>query len=33
MYRVRGHLLANLDPLAAAKVLSHPELDPAYHGL
>ncbi len=33
MYRVRGHLLANLDPLGAAKVLSHPELDPAYHGL
>jgi len=33
MYRVRGHLLANLDPLGAGKVLSHPELDPAYHGL
>ncbi|TML00471.1 MAG: multifunctional oxoglutarate decarboxylase/oxoglutarate dehydrogenase thiamine pyrophosphate-binding subunit/dihydrolipoyllysine-residue succinyltransferase subunit [Actinobacteria bacterium] len=33
MHRVRGHLLANLDPLGAGKVLSHPELDPAYHGL
>jgi multifunctional 2-oxoglutarate metabolism enzyme len=33
MYRVRGHLLANLDPLVTKKVLSHPELDPAYHGL
>jgi len=33
MYRVRGHLLANLDPLGATKVLTHPELDPAYQGL
>ncbi|HEX9312862.1 MAG TPA: multifunctional oxoglutarate decarboxylase/oxoglutarate dehydrogenase thiamine pyrophosphate-binding subunit/dihydrolipoyllysine-residue succinyltransferase subunit [Actinomycetota bacterium] len=33
MYRVRGHLLANLDPLATKKVLSHPELDPSFHGL
>ncbi|MBA3728855.1 MAG: multifunctional oxoglutarate decarboxylase/oxoglutarate dehydrogenase thiamine pyrophosphate-binding subunit/dihydrolipoyllysine-residue succinyltransferase subunit, partial [Actinobacteria bacterium] len=33
MYRVRGHLLANLDPLQTKKVLSHKELDPAYHGL
>jgi 2-oxoglutarate dehydrogenase E1 component len=33
MYRVRGHLLANLDPLQTKAVLFHPELDPAYHGL
>jgi 2-oxoglutarate decarboxylase len=33
MYRVRGHLLANLNPLGPEEVLSHPELDPAYHGL
>ena len=33
MYRVRGHRLANLDPLATKKVLSHPELDPGFHGL
>jgi 2-oxoglutarate decarboxylase len=33
MYRVRGHLLANLDPLQTKKVLAHPELDPAFHGL
>jgi 2-oxoglutarate decarboxylase len=33
MYRVRGHLLANLNPLGAGEVLSHPELDPGYHGL
>jgi multifunctional 2-oxoglutarate metabolism enzyme len=33
MYRVRGHLLANIDPLGAGKVLAHPELDPAFHGL
>jgi multifunctional 2-oxoglutarate metabolism enzyme len=33
MYRVRGHLLANLNPLGGGEVLSHPELDPAYHGL
>jgi len=32
MYRVRGHLLANLNPLGS-EVLSHPELDPAFHGL
>lgn len=32
MYRVRGHLLANLNPLGS-EVLSHPELDPAWHGL
>jgi 2-oxoglutarate decarboxylase len=33
MHRVRGHLLANLNPLGPEEVLSHPELDPAYHGL
>ena len=33
MYRVRGHLLANLDPLQSKTVLAHPELDPAFHGL
>jgi 2-oxoglutarate decarboxylase len=33
MYRVRGHLLSDLNPLGPGKVLSHPELDPAYHGL
>jgi multifunctional 2-oxoglutarate metabolism enzyme len=33
MYRVRGHLLANLNPLGSDAVLAHPELDPAYHGL
>ena len=31
-YRVRGHLLADLDPLEY-KVGSHPELNPAYYGL
>lgn len=31
MYRVRGHLLANLDPLYL-KVQHHPELDPANYG-
>jgi len=33
MYRVRGHLLANLDPLRTKKVLAHPELDLGYYGL
>src|SRR5205823_2386799 len=33
MYRVRGHLLANLDPLVTKKVLAHREVDPAFHGL
>ncbi len=33
MFRVRGHLLANLDPLAAEPIRTHPELDPAFHGL
>ncbi len=32
MYRVRGHLIANLNPLES-EILSHPELDPAYQGL
>ena len=31
-YRVRGHLLADLDPLEYA-VKRHPELDPAFYGL
>ncbi|MBK5260120.1 MAG: multifunctional oxoglutarate decarboxylase/oxoglutarate dehydrogenase thiamine pyrophosphate-binding subunit/dihydrolipoyllysine-residue succinyltransferase subunit [Thermoanaerobaculia bacterium] len=31
-YRVRGHLLADLDPLEY-RVGKHPELDPAYYGL
>jgi len=31
-YRVRGHLLADLDPLDY-KVSRHPELDPAFYGL
>jgi multifunctional 2-oxoglutarate metabolism enzyme len=30
-YRVRGHLLADLDPLEY-KVAKHPELDPQFHG-
>ncbi|HEX8618313.1 MAG TPA: 2-oxo acid dehydrogenase subunit E2, partial [Thermoanaerobaculia bacterium] len=30
-YRVRGHLIADLDPLEY-KVSTHPELDPAYYG-
>jgi len=33
MYRVRGHLIADLDPLAAAAPPLHPELDPATYGL
>ncbi len=33
MYRVRGHLLANVNPLGSDKVLAHPELDLGYHGL
>ncbi len=31
-YRVRGHLIANLDPLGD-RAYYHPELDPATHGL
>lgn len=33
MYRVRGHLIANLDPLEAEPVDLHPELDPLHYGL
>ena len=32
-YRVRGHLIADLDPLAWKEPKTHPELDPAYYGL
>lgn len=33
MYRVRGHLIADLDPLAVKEPAMHPELDPATYGL
>ncbi len=33
MYRVRGHLIANLDPLGAEAPQTHPELDPITYGL
>ncbi len=33
MYRVRGHLIADLDPLHAHRVEAHPELDPVTYGL
>ena len=33
MYRVRGHLIANLDPLGLKKPHTHPELDPNHWGL
>jgi 2-oxoglutarate dehydrogenase E1 component len=33
MYRVRGHLIADIDPLGLSKMKHHPELDPEYHGL
>jgi 2-oxoglutarate decarboxylase len=33
MYRVRGHLIADLDPLKAKQPRMHPELDPATCGL
>jgi multifunctional 2-oxoglutarate metabolism enzyme len=33
MYRVRGHLIADLDPLQAKPPRMHPELDPAHYGL
>jgi multifunctional 2-oxoglutarate metabolism enzyme len=33
MHRVRGHLIADLDPLAAEEPHMHPELDPASYGL
>ena len=33
MYRVRGHLIANLDPLGRSEPHTHPELDIAHYGL
>ncbi len=33
MYRVRGHLIADLDPLSAERRPLHPELDPTTYGL
>jgi 2-oxoglutarate decarboxylase len=33
MYRVRGHLIADLDPLEVKPPTMHPELDPATYGL
>ncbi len=33
MYRVRGHLIAHLDPLDAQPPALHPELDPLHYGL
>ncbi|MGY6499389.1 MAG: multifunctional oxoglutarate decarboxylase/oxoglutarate dehydrogenase thiamine pyrophosphate-binding subunit/dihydrolipoyllysine-residue succinyltransferase subunit [Acidimicrobiales bacterium] len=33
MYRVRGHLIADLDPLASEEPTMHSELDPATYGL
>jgi multifunctional 2-oxoglutarate metabolism enzyme len=33
MYRVRGHLIADLDPLRMSQPSMHPELDPTYYGL
>jgi 2-oxoglutarate dehydrogenase E1 component len=33
MYRVRGHLIANLDPLGRREPHTHPELDIAFHDL
>ncbi|MFI5053165.1 MAG: multifunctional oxoglutarate decarboxylase/oxoglutarate dehydrogenase thiamine pyrophosphate-binding subunit/dihydrolipoyllysine-residue succinyltransferase subunit, partial [Acidimicrobiia bacterium] len=33
MYRVRGHLIANLDPLGRRAPITHPELDIAHHDL
>ena len=31
-YRIRGHLIANLDPLSIQKKLEHPELKPETYG-
>ncbi|MBM9594806.1 2-oxoglutarate dehydrogenase E1 component [Roseitranquillus sediminis] len=31
-YRIRGHLVADLDPLGMRQVTPHPELDPASYG-
>ena len=33
LYRVRGHLMANLDPLGTMAPALHPELDPLTHGI
>jgi 2-oxoglutarate dehydrogenase E1 component len=33
MHRVRGHLIADLDPLAAEEPHMHPELNPEWYGL
>ena len=33
MYRVRGHLIADLDPLGRKEPKTHPELDPIHWGL
>ncbi|MFZ4585981.1 MAG: multifunctional oxoglutarate decarboxylase/oxoglutarate dehydrogenase thiamine pyrophosphate-binding subunit/dihydrolipoyllysine-residue succinyltransferase subunit [Acidimicrobiia bacterium] len=33
MYRVRGHLIANLDPLGRSGMRSHPELEIEHYGL
>ena len=33
MYRVRGHMIAELDPLGMSDVTMHPELDPTHYGL
>ncbi len=33
MYRVRGHLIANLDPLGRREPSTHPELDITHHDL
>ena len=33
MYRVRGHLIANLDPLGLKEPKTHAELDPIHWGL
>jgi 2-oxoglutarate dehydrogenase E1 component len=33
LYRVRGHLIADLDPLKVKEPDTHPELDPITHGL
>ena len=31
-YRIRGHLIANLDPLSLQKKQEHPELKPETYG-
>ena len=32
-YRIRGHLIANLDPLSIQRKKEHPELKPETYGL